>query len=51
VANRNWVTVKCNECTNTQQFPAPRPNGWVCGDCITKKSTPAPASTQPDDDK
>lgn len=32
---KDWVTVTCSECSNTQSFPQPRA-GWVCADCISK---------------
>lgn len=39
MTKKNWHTVKCAECDNTQDFPAPR-DSYVCSDCIAK---PPPA--------
>lgn len=44
MVRKGWYTITCTECrSSTMESPVPRPNGFVCGDCIQKPPPPPPA--------
>lgn len=43
MGRKGWHTITCTECkTATMESPVPRPNGFVCNDCIQKSPPPPP---------